>query len=43
MIKSGTNNISWRRYWFTQNSAFDARAFFNPSSATWFTTRRAST
>jgi len=31
MIKSGTNALHGEAYWFTQNSAFDARAFFNPS------------
>lgn len=31
MIKSGTNSIHGSAYEFLQNSAFDARAFFNPS------------
>ena len=31
MIKSGTNQYHGEGYWFLQNSAFDARAFFNPS------------
>ena len=31
MIKSGTNSIHGAAYWFLQNSAFDARSFFNPS------------
>src|SRR2546423_13185053 len=31
MIKSGTNNFHGQGYEFLQNSAFDARAFFNPS------------
>ena len=31
MIKSGTNNFHGAAYEFLQNSAFDARAFFNPS------------
>lgn len=31
MIKSGTNNYHGAGYEFLQNSAFDARSFFNPS------------
>lgn len=31
MLKSGTNQFHGETYWFTQNSALDARAFFNPS------------
>lgn len=31
MIRSGTNNFHGAAYEFLQNSAFDARAFFNPS------------
>jgi hypothetical protein len=31
MIKSGTNQYHGEAYWFTQNSALDARSFFNPS------------
>ncbi len=31
MIKSGTNQYHGEAYWFDQNSAFDARSFFNPS------------
>src|SRR5450432_4469013 len=31
MIKSGTNNIHGSAYEFLQNSAFDARAHFNPT------------
>lgn len=31
MIKSGTNSFHGAAYEFTQNSAFDARAYFNPS------------
>jgi hypothetical protein len=31
MLKSGTNQIHGTAYEFTQNSAFDARSFFNPS------------
>src|SRR5260370_1503000 len=30
-LKSGTNSIHGSAYEFTQNSAWDARAFFNPS------------
>src|ERR1019366_279276 len=31
MLKSGTNQCHGEAYWFSQNSALDARAFFNPS------------
>ena len=31
MIKSGTNTFHGAAYEFLQNSAFDARSFFNPS------------
>jgi hypothetical protein len=31
MLKSGTNQFHGEAYWFGQNSAFDARSFFNPS------------
>ena len=31
MLKSGTNQYHGEAYWFGQNSAFDARSFFNPS------------
>ncbi len=31
MLKSGTNSPHGEAYWFSQNSAFDGRAFFNPS------------
>ena len=31
MIKSGTNAMHGEAYWRDQNSAWDARAFFNPS------------
>jgi outer membrane receptor protein involved in Fe transport len=31
MLKSGTNQFHGETYWFGQNSALDARAFFNPS------------
>ncbi len=31
MLKGGTNLVHGEAYWFSQNSAFDARSFFNPS------------
>ncbi|HEY3837515.1 MAG TPA: carboxypeptidase regulatory-like domain-containing protein, partial [Bryobacteraceae bacterium] len=31
MLKSGTNQFHGEAYWFDQNSAFDARSFFNPT------------
>jgi len=31
MLKSGTNLFHGEAYWFGQNSALDARSFFNPS------------
>jgi outer membrane receptor protein involved in Fe transport len=31
MLKSGTNAFHGEAYWFGQNSALDARSFFNPS------------
>jgi outer membrane receptor protein involved in Fe transport len=31
MLKSGTNQVHGEAYWFSQNSALDARSFFNPS------------
>ena len=31
MLKSGTNLFHGEAYWFGQNSALDARAYFNPS------------
>ncbi len=30
MLKSGTNQFHGEAYWFGQNSALDARSFFNP-------------